>query len=199
MLLQNPNEDKLYASLDEAGRGSFAGAVVAACVIWKPGPRDHLINDSKKLSSKMREELAEYIKENAIDYSIQFIDPKEIDRMNILNATMQAMHKCLDQLTVNIDHILVDGNFFKKYKDITYDCIIAGDAKYVSIAAASILAKEARDNYMKQMAFVYPKYHWEKNMGYGTKEHRDALLAHGYCPLHRLSFIKNWIPYNNPQ
>lgn len=197
MLLQNPDENLLYASLDEAGRGSFAGAVVAACVIWKPGPTDHLINDSKKLSAKTRKELVEYIKENCIDYSIQFVDAKEIDRVNILNATMYAMHKCLDELKVDVDHILVDGNYFKKYKHIKHDCVIGGDAKYVSIAAASILAKEARDSYMKEMSHVYPVYHWDKNMGYGTKEHRDALTLHGACPLHRLSFIKNWIPCNH--
>lgn len=193
MLCQNPKEDVLYASLDEVGRGSLAGSVVAACVIWKPGPKDHLINDSKKLSKKVRQELAEYIMENAIDYSICFVDNEKIDRVNILNATMEAMHSCLDTLKVDFDEILVDGNYFRKYKDVKHTCVVEGDAKYVSIAAASILAKEARDEYMKDLALQYPQYKWEKNAGYGTREHTIALLEHGPSPYHRKTFIKNFV------
>jgi ribonuclease HII len=193
MLCQNPNENILYASLDEVGRGSLAGSVVAACVIWKPGPKDDMINDSKKLSKKKRQELAEYIMENAIDYSICFVDNERIDRVNILNSTMEAMHSCLDTLKVDFDEVLVDGNYFRKYKDKKHTCIVEGDAKYVSIAAASILAKEARDEYMKDLSLQYPVYKWDKNAGYGTREHILAIIEHGATPYHRKTFLKSYI------
>ena len=200
MLLQNP-EDGLYASIDECGRGALAASVVAACVVWQPGEMDHLIKDSKKLSPRMRAYLSDYIKDNAIDYSISFIDHQRIDTVNILNATMEGMHQCLDKLTVDYDHIFVDGNTFKPYvanKTIVetvsvkvqkpYTCVIKGDDKYVSIAAASILAKVARDDHMGELALHFPGYGWETNKGYGTKEHVDAISTIGVSPFHRLTF-----------
>lgn len=191
MLEQNPDDNILYASLDEVGRGPLAGPVVSACVIWKPGEDDHMINDSKKLSAKNRKLLDEYIKENAIDYSITFVDPKRIDEINILNATMEAMHLCLDKLNVDFDHILVDGDKFKKYNNKNHTCVIKGDATYVSIAAASIIAKVARDEYMNKISGEYPEYKWNSNVGYGSKEHIEVIRKKGATPYHRMSFLKN--------
>ena len=196
MLSQNPNDNMLYASLDECGYGALMGPVVAACVVWKSGDLDHMINDSKQLSPIMRWTLSEYIKENAIDYSITFIDNNEIDKINILNANMKAMHECLDKLNTSIDSILVDGNRFKKYKDIPHTCVVKGDATYVSIAAASILAKVARDEYVKKLDEVHPEYHWKNNMGYGTKQHIDAINKYGKTPYHRSTFLKNTKLFN---
>jgi ribonuclease HII len=194
MLLQNPDDNKLWVSCDEVARGCFAGPVTAAAVIWQPGPWDHLINDSKKLSAQARIELVDYIKENALDYVVEHVDNVEIDKINILNATMMAMHRCLDQLLVDFDSVLVDGNYFKQYKDKPFKTVIKGDATYVSIAAASILAKETRDEYIKNhLSPQYPEYMWDKNVGYGTKQHIDALLQHGPTPYHRMTFIKNYI------
>lgn len=188
-MLEQTSEDVLYASLDEVGRGCLAGPVVAAAVIWKPGPCDDMINDSKKLSKKQRLEMAEYIKDNAIDYAVVFIDNSEIDRINILNATMKAMHLCLDELDVDFDRVLVDGNYFRQYKNKPYTTVVKGDGKYVSIAAASILAKVARDNYMAEMAREYTGYGWETNVGYGSSGHVAAIREHGVTPLHRMSFL----------
>lgn len=188
-MLEQNSEDGLYASLDEVGRGCLAGPVVAAAVIWKPGPCDELINDSKKLSKKQRVELAEYIKDNAIDYSVVLVDNREIDRINILNATMKAMHLCLDDLDVDFDGILVDGNYFPSYKNKPHKTVVKGDGKYVSIAAASILAKVTRDNYMTEMSRVYSEYGWDSNVGYGSKSHVAAIKEHGVTPLHRMSFL----------
>jgi ribonuclease HII len=193
MLLPDPDDGLLYVGCDESGRGSLISSVVAACVVWKSGEYDHLINDSKKMSPKLRKEIAEYIKENAIDYSIAFVDHNRIDEINILNATFEAMHKCLDNLNVNFDHIIVDGNKFNQYNDIPHTCIVQGDGTYISIAAASILAKVARDEYIMKIAKEYPEYGWETNMGYGTKEHINALEKHGPTPYHRKTFIKNII------
>lgn len=188
-LRQNSDENKLYASLDEVGRGCLAGPVVAAAVIWKQGICDERINDSKKLSKRERVDLAEYIKDNAIDYAVAFVDNKEIDEINILNATMKAMHMCLDDLDVDFDEILVDGNYFKAYKDKKHTTVVKGDGTYVSIAAASILAKVARDNYMTEVSRQYPLYSWEKNVGYGSVAHVAAIKEHGVTPLHRMSFL----------
>lgn len=196
MLSQNPNDNMLYASLDECGYGSLMGPVVAACVVWKPGEMDHMIKDSKQLSPIMRWTLYEYIKENSIDYSISFIDNNEIDKINILNANMNAMHECLDKLNTSIDSILVDGSRFKKYKDIPHTCVVKGDATYVSIAAASILAKVARDEYIKTLDNIHPEYNWKNNMGYGTKQHIDAINKYGTTPYHRLTFLKKCHPLN---
>lgn len=188
-MLEQTSEDVLYASLDEVGRGCLAGPVVAAAVIWKPGPCDDMINDSKKLNKKQRLELAEYIKDNAIDYAVVFIDNSEIDRINILNATMKAMHMCLDELDVDFDRVLVDGNYFRQYKNKPHTTVVKGDGKYVSIAAASILAKVARDNYMIEKAREYTVYGWETNVGYGSSGHVAAIRQHGVTPLHRMSFL----------
>jgi ribonuclease HII len=166
MLLPNPDDNLLYASIDEAGRGSLVGCVVSACVIWQSTEYDH---------------------------SITFIDQQKIDEINILNATLESMHRSLDKLNVNIDHILVDGNKFNKYKEIPHTCIIQGDAKYISIAAASILAKVARDEYMVKLANEYPEYGWSTNMGYGTHDHIESLKKLGPTPYHRKTFIKNFI------
>lgn len=192
MLLQNPDL-RLFASLDECGRGALVSSVVVACVVWKEGEHDHLIKDSKKLSPVVREKLSDYIKDNAIDYSIVFVDHETIDSMNILRATMKGMHQCLDELNVDFDSILVDGNVFEEYKNKSHGCVIKGDDTYVSIAAASILAKVARDEHMKQLAFEYPGYGWETNMGYGTKQHIEAIKCRGVTPYHRKTFIKNFI------
>lgn len=189
MGLKQTSDDRLYASLDEVGRGCLAGPVMAAAVIWKPGVCDDLINDSKKLSKRERIEMAEYIKDNAIDYSIAFVDNKEIDEINILNATMKAMHVCLDELDVDFDEILVDGNYFRSYKGKPHTTVVKGDATYVSIAAASILAKVARDNYMVEISREYPVYGWESNVGYGSVSHVEAIKKHGVTPLHRMSFL----------
>lgn len=191
MLSQNPDDSLLYASLDETGFGSLIGPVVVGCVVWQEGEYDHLINDSKKLSPVMRKKLSEYIKDNAIDYSITFIDQVKIDEINILNANMAAMHECLDKLSVDFNHILVDGNKFREYHEKPHTCIIKGDSKYVSIAAASIIAKVARDEYINTIAQEYPQYYWDQNMGYGTKQHIDAILENGATPYHRQSFLKN--------
>lgn len=186
-------ENCIEVGVDEAGRGCYAGPVVAAAVIWPNeaiGPLDELIKDSKKLTAAKRLQLADYIKENAIDYSVTFVDNHVIDQKNILNATYEAMHKSLDKLIVPFDHIIVDGNRFKEYRNTDHTCIIKGDDKYISIAAASILAKESRDDYMKQLAKQdkYKVYNWHKNFGYGTQEHRDAITIFGLTDMHRASF-----------
>lgn len=187
MLLQNP-DDGIYVSIDECGRGSLASSVVVACVAWKEGDEDYLIKDSKKLTPNMRNILSDYIKDNAIDYSISFISNKRIDEVNILNATFEGMHECLDKLTIDYDHILIDGDKFKPYKYKPHTCIVRGDDTYTSIAAASILAKVARDEHMKEIAFEYPGYGWYTNMGYGTKEHIEAIKRLGITPYHRRTF-----------
>ena len=190
MLQQNP-QDILYVSIDECGRGSLISSVFVACVIWKEGEEDYLIKDSKKLTPQMRHFLSDYVKDNAIDYSIEYVDHNRIDRVNILNATMEAMHKCLDNITVDYDHILIDGDRFKAYKNKPHTCIIRGDDKYTSIAAASIIGKVARDEHIKELALEYPGYGWETNMGYGTKEHMEAIKHLGLTPYHRRTFCKS--------
>lgn len=199
MSLKQTSEERLYASLDEVGRGCLAGPVVAAAVIWKPGACDDMINDSKKLSKRQRVELAEYIKDNAIDYSVCFVDNVEIDRINILNATMKAMHMCLDELDVDFDEILVDGNYFKTYLDVPHKTVVKGDATYVSIAAASILAKVARDNYMLEKSSEYPGYGWDSNVGYGSAKHVEAIRQKGVTPLHRMSFLGKIVNNQNAE
>ncbi|HSZ71223.1 MAG TPA: ribonuclease HII [Cytophagaceae bacterium] len=181
-------KDKVEAGLDEAGRGCLAGPVVAAAVILPtlfdlPG-----LNDSKKLNAAKREELAVAIKNQAIAYAIAFVSNEEIDEINILNASFLAMHRALDQLKKEPQHLLVDGNRFKAYQKIPHACIIQGDGKYASIAAASILAKTRRDEYMLDLHQQFPHYAWNTNMGYPTTAHRDALREHGFTPHHRLTF-----------
>ena len=188
MLKPKYTDYDLECGVDEAGRGCLAGPVTAAAVILRPYFKHDLIDDSKKLSKIKREELSKIIKENSIAYSIQFIDSKKIDEVNILNASILAMHKCIKNLNVKPEFLIIDGNRFKKYKDIPHETVIKGDGKYLNIASASILAKHARDNYMQNISKKFPKYHWFKNNGYPTKHHREAIKKYGLTKYHRKSF-----------
>jgi ribonuclease HII len=176
------------AGCDEAGRGCYAGPVFAAAVILPPGFIHPDLNDSKQVPAEKREELKKFIKENALSYAIAMVDNDEIDQINILQASFKAMHIALDKLKKRPKFILVDGNRFKQYKKVKHECIIKGDGIYASIAAASILAKTARDAYMKKLHKEFPHYNWKSNKGYGTPEHRTAIDAHGLCKYHRHSF-----------
>jgi ribonuclease HII len=180
--------NRVEVGCDEAGRGCLAGPVVAAAVILNPKKPIKGLDDSKKLSEKQRQELEIEIKEKALVYAIGTCSPKEIDKINILNASFLAMHKALDQLSMNFDHILVDGNRFNKYTEIEHTCVIKGDGKYQSIAAASILAKCHRDDIMKNLDLEFPVYQWKKNKGYPTKVHRQAIKEYGDCIHHRMTF-----------
>ena len=173
---------------DEAGRGCLAGPVVAAAVILGDDFNHSLINDSKKLTEKNRAELRVFIEENALAWAVGIVSPQEIDEINILNASFLAMHRALDQLKTPIDLILVDGNRFNKYKYFPHECIVKGDAKYMNIAAASILAKTYRDEIMDNLDTEFPQYNWKKNKAYPTKAHRAAIAEFGTTPHHRLSF-----------
>jgi ribonuclease HII len=186
-------KDRCECGVDEAGRGALAGPVVAAAVIWPASECHGLardIRDSKKLSKHKRSQLAEYIKSAATAYAISFIDNRRIDEVNILNATYEAMHTAIAGLAIRPDHILVDGNRFRSYADIAHTCIVKGDDKVISIAAASILAKVARDEYMSSLSTSakYAAYEWAKNSGYGTSRHLAALQTHGPSDLHRMTF-----------
>ena len=178
----------LTAGCDEAGRGCLSGPVVAAAVILPEGYDDPGINDSKQLTSLARHQMASRIKENALAFGIGMADPEEIDRLNILQASIAAMHRALDQLAVTPGYVLVDGNRFKKYKEIPHTCIVKGDALVTSIAAASILAKHRRDLLMAELHQQYPQYGWDRNKGYPTKEHIDAIARFGKTPVHRKTF-----------
>lgn len=179
------------AGVDEAGRGVLAGPVVTAAVILPKDFDNELIKDSKKLSEKKRKQAYDIIIESAIDYSVDFVGPDFVDDMNILQATMFGMHKSLSNLKTIPEHILVDGNYFNGYKDINHTCVIKGDNTYYSIAAASILAKVTRDEYMKNLHKEHPKYKWESNKGYGSKDHIQSIKEHGPTPHHRMTFLKN--------
>ena len=176
------------AGCDEAGRGCIAGPVFAAAVILPPGYRNSSLNDSKKLSSQRRQILKEVVEKDALSYAVGVVDEKEIDQINILNASFLAMHRALDQLKIEPAHLIIDGNRFKPYKNISHSCIVKGDGKYASIAAASILAKTYRDEFMRRLHQEYPEYGWEKNKGYPTRSHRRAVLESGPSPYHRRSF-----------
>jgi Ribonuclease HII len=178
----------IEAGCDEAGRGCLAGPVFAAAVILKKDFYHPLLNDSKKLTKKERELLRPIIEKEALAYGVVSISPQEIDKINILNASIKAMHLALDKLDIKPESILVDGNRFHKYKNIPHICIIKGDGKYASIAAASILAKTYRDDYMISISKEYPQYGWDRNMAYPTKEHRAAIRKYGVTPYHRLSY-----------
>lgn len=181
-------EDTIEAGCDEAGRGCLAGPVFAAAVILPPGFYHPLLNDSKQVSETNRNELRPFIEANAIAYAVAMVDAEEIDRINILKASFKAMHLALDQLTLNPELLLIDGNRFIAYKKIRHECIIKGDGLYTSIAAASILAKTYRDEYMLNLHQQFPYYAWNNNKGYGTLEHRKAIGVHGICDHHRKSF-----------
>ncbi|HXC05241.1 MAG TPA: ribonuclease HII [Bacteroidia bacterium] len=176
------------AGCDEAGRGCLAGPVFAAAVILPKSFRHPLLNDSKQLTDKQRKELRPLIEEEAIAWAVAQVEAIEIDEINILNASFLAMHRAIDALKQKPELLLIDGNRFRPYSGIPHQCIIGGDGKYKSIAAASILAKTYRDDYMDKLHESYPHYHWLNNKGYGTVKHRDAIRQHGPCVHHRVSF-----------
>jgi ribonuclease HII len=188
MLLDHYYEGKVEAGCDEAGRGCLAGSVYAAAVILPVGYQNELLNDSKQLTEKRRYELREIIQRDAVAWAVGIVTPEEIDKINILNASILAMHRALDQLQVRPEAVIVDGNRFKKYQDLPHTTIVKGDGKYLSIAAASILAKTYRDDYMNQLAEEYPQYDWRSNKGYPTKKHREAIRQYGTTPYHRMSY-----------
>jgi ribonuclease HII len=177
------------AGCDEAGRGCLAGPVVAAAVILPPGFTHEVLNDSKQLTAEVRRQLRLEIEKVAIAFSVAFVDEATIDSINILNASFLAMHKALDELPVKPGFLIIDGNRFKSYKKIPHQTIVQGDGKYLSIAAASILAKTYRDEYMEHLHHEFPIYNWYSNKGYGSREHRTAMLAHGQSKYHRKSFV----------
>lgn len=182
------NENTIEVGCDEAGRGCLAGSVFAAAVILPVDFNAPLLNDSKQLSEKQRQALRLQIEAEALAWAVGEVNEKEIDDINILNASFLAMHRALAQLKVNFEHILVDGNRFKKYENIAHSCIVKGDALYLSIAAASVLAKTYRDDAMLKLAEQYPCYDWENNKGYPTPKHRKAIAEFGVSPKHRKTF-----------
>ena len=188
MLKSHYYEGLIEAGCDEAGRGCLAGSVYAAAVILPSDYQNELLNDSKKLTAKKRYALREEIERDAIAWAVGIVTPEEIDKINILNASFLAMHRALDQLKVRPEAVIVDGNRFKPYQDLPSTTIVKGDGKYLSIAAASILAKTYRDDYMLSLAEEYPQYDWQSNMGYPTKKHRQAIREHGITPYHRKSY-----------
>jgi ribonuclease HII len=178
----------IEAGCDEVGRGCLAGPVVAAAVILPKNFTHELLTDSKQLTKEERNSLQDEIKQAALAWAVAEVSPEEIDKINILNASFLAMHKALDQLTLRPELLLIDGNRFKPYQDIKYECIIKGDANYLSIAAASVLAKIYRDDLMEQLGEKYPGYGWHTNVGYPTIEHRNGIRSLGITPYHRKSF-----------
>lgn len=188
MLLPYLNEDKIEAGCDEAGRGCLAGAVYAAAVILPRGFKNDQLNDSKQLSEKQRYALRVLIEKEAVAWAVGVVCPEEIDKINILNASFLAMHRAVGRLGVRPGHLLIDGNRFNPYPGIPHTTVVKGDAKYLSIAAASILAKTYRDDYMDALHEEYPLYGWDHNKGYPTPKHRAAIAQHGTTPYHRRSF-----------
>lgn len=188
MLLPYLDPELTEAGCDEAGRGCLAGAVYAAAVILPKDYKNELLNDSKKLSEKKRYQLREIIQRDALAWAVGVVTPAEIDEINILNASFLAMHRAIDQLTIRPQALLIDGNRFKPYKDIPHTTVVKGDGKYMSIAAASILAKTYRDDYMLRLHEEYPQYDWNKNKGYPTARHRAAIAQFGTTPYHRRTF-----------
>ena len=188
MLKNRFSKSEFEVGIDEAGRGCIAGPVTASAVILPKGFNNKYLDDSKKLSEKKRLELKIIIEKEAVDYSVFFINAKIIDKINILNSTFKAMHGALNNLKTQPNFILVDGNKFIQYNDIPHKCIIKGDGKYQNIAAASILAKTYRDEYMKKLHSKYPEFGWNTNKGYGTKFHMDMINKHGKTDFHRKSF-----------
>ena len=188
MLLSYLNKDLIEAGCDEAGRGCLAGAVFAASVVLPPDFVCEDLNDSKQLTEKQRYRLRDIIEKEALAYAVGIVSPAEIDEINILNASFLAMHRAIEQLSITPEHLLIDGNRFRKYKDIPHTCVVKGDGKYLAIAAASVLAKTYRDDYMQQLHGEYDTYDWNNNKGYPTKKHREAIRKHGITPYHRNSF-----------
>lgn len=178
----------IEAGCDEAGRGPLAGPVTAAAVILPPDWNHPLLNDSKKMSEKNRNLLRKIIEQEAVAWAVEMVMPDEIDRINILNASFAAMSRAVEKLSVKPQLLLIDGNRFRSNLNIPYQCIVKGDATYTSIAAASVLAKTYRDEYMMCIADEYPLYNWKQNKGYPTREHREAVLRYGLTPYHRVSF-----------
>ncbi len=188
MLLSSFNSGKVEAGCDEAGRGCLAGPVFGAAVIFPKDYKNKEINDSKKLSEKKRQKIRTIIEKDALAFAVESVDNKTIDKINILNASILSMQKSLSKLKIVPEHIIIDGNRFKPYLDIPFKCIVKGDAKYLSIAAASILAKTYRDEYMSQIHKEFPIYDWLKNKGYPTSYHREMIRKHGISVYHRSSF-----------
>lgn len=188
MALLAQYSDAVEAGCDEAGRGCLAGPVVAAAVILEKGKDYPELNDSKQLTEKKRMQLRELVMKEALSYGIGVVTAAEIDEINILNASFLAMHRALDQLKLQPELLLIDGNRFNPYKQVKHVCIVGGDAKYQAIAAASILAKTTRDLMMEQYGEQYPVYNWKKNKGYPTPEHKQAIADYGTTPLHRMTF-----------
>jgi len=188
MLASHYYTGMVEAGCDEAGRGCLAGSVYAAAVILPDGYENPLLNDSKQLTEHRRYELRQQIERDAISWAVGIVTADEIDKINILNASILAMHRALDKLSVRPEAIIVDGNRFKPYQKVLYTTIVKGDGKYMAIAAASILAKTYRDDYMNELAVQYPQYDWQRNKGYPTKKHRQAIKEFGITPFHRKSY-----------
>lgn len=188
MLLPYLNKDLIEAGCDEAGRGCLAGAVYAAAVILPKDFHNELLNDSKQLTERQRYALREVIEREAVAWAVGVVGPKEIDKINILNASILAMHRAVDGLKVRPKALIIDGNRFKPYQNLPHTTVVKGDGKYLSIAAASILAKTYRDDYMNKLHEEYPHYDWKGNKGYPTKKHRESIRLHGTTPYHRMSF-----------
>ena len=188
MLLPYLHQDLIEAGCDEAGRGCLAGAVYAAAVILPKDFKNELLNDSKQLTEKQRYALREVIEKEALAWAVGVVGPEEIDEINILNASFLAMHRAIDQLALRPEHLLIDGNRFKKYQQLPHTTVVKGDGKYLSIAAASILAKTYRDDYMLKLHEEYPQYDWNHNKGYPTKKHRAAIRLLGATKYHRMTF-----------
>jgi ribonuclease HII len=188
MLKSYYNAEAIEAGLDEAGRGCLAGPVVAAAVILPKDYSNALLNDSKQLTKQQRESLREQIQKDALAYAVAEVSNQEIDQINILRASFKAMHLAVEQLSIVPEHLLIDGNRFVPYPMIVHTCIIKGDGKYLSIAAASILAKTYRDDLMESLAAQYPNYGWQKNAGYPTPAHKKAIREFGTTPHHRMTF-----------
>lgn len=188
MLKNYYEQGRVEAGCDEAGRGCLAGSVYAAAVILPPDYHNERLNDSKKLTARQRYALRQDIERDAVAWAVGVVTPQEIDQINILNASILAMHRALDQLQVRPEAIIVDGNRFKPYRDLPHTTIVKGDGKYLSIAAASILVKTYRDDEMIRLAQEYPDYDWQHNMGYPTRKHREAIRQHGITPYHRRTF-----------
>ena len=187
-LLSYLHDELIEAGCDEAGRGPLAGSVFAAAVILPKDFHHPLLNDSKKMTEKAREILRPIIETEAVAWAVEEVTAEEIDSINILNASIAGMQRAVRKLSVKPEFLLIDGNRFKPFDGYGYQCVIKGDGKFASIAAASVLAKTYRDEYMRKLAEEYPQYGWERNMGYPTKEHIDAIIRHGYTPYHRKSF-----------